>query len=101
MSANLPVLLDARAEEDIDAAVQWYAKQQLELALEFIDAVDAAFESIAQFPQAYREVAPGIRRVLTRKFPFCIYYAVGDERLTVFAFLHASRRPETWQQRLE
>ncbi len=72
MSAKKPVLLDSRAEEDIDAAAQWYAEQQLELALEFLDAVDAGFELIAQFPQADQEVAPGIRRILTKKFPFSI-----------------------------
>ena len=101
MSTNWLVFLDRRAEEDIDSAAQWYAEERLELALEFLNAVDAAFDLIAQFPQAYQEVAPGIRRVLTRKFPFCVYYTINDKRLTVFAVLHASRSSETWQQRLD
>ncbi|MBE9246551.1 type II toxin-antitoxin system RelE/ParE family toxin [Microcystis aeruginosa LEGE 00239] len=101
MSTNWLVFLDRRAEEDIDSAAQWYAEERLELALEFLNAVDAAFDLIAQFPQAYQEVAPGIRRVLTRKFPFCVYYTIDDKRLTVFAVLHASRSSETWQQRLD
>lgn len=49
MSANLPIVLDSRAEEDIDAAAQWYANQRLELAQDFLDAVDAVFELIALF----------------------------------------------------
>jgi toxin ParE1/3/4 len=101
VSAKEPILLDFRAEKDIDSAAVWYAEERLELALEFLNAVDAAFELIAQFPQAYREVAPGVRRVLIKKFPFCIYYAVDDECLTVVAVLHASRSSETWQQRLD
>lgn len=101
MSTNWLVFLDRRAEEDIDSAAQWYAEERLGLALEFLNAVDAAFDLIAQFPQAYQEVAPGIRRVLTRKFPFCVYYTIDDKRLTVFAVLHASRSSETWQQRLD
>jgi toxin ParE1/3/4 len=101
VSTNWLVFLDRRAEEDIDSAAQWYAEERLELALEFLNAVDAAFDLIAQFPQAYQEVAPGIRRVLTRKFPFCVYYTIDDKRLTVFAVLHASRSSETWQQRLD
>jgi len=52
VSNNLPVVLDSRAEEDIDAASQWYAEQRLELALEFLKTVDATFEFISQFPQA-------------------------------------------------
>lgn len=101
MSNNWLVLLDSRAEEDISLAAQWYAEERLELALEFLDAVDTVFGLIAQFPQAYQEVAPGIRRILTRKFPFCIYYTIDNQRLTVFAILHASRSPETWQQRFD
>lgn len=101
MSANLPIFLDSRAEEDLDAAAQWYVEQRTELVLEFLDAVDAAFEFIAQFPQVGREVSDGIRRVLTKKFPFCIYYKVDDGQVTVFAVLHFRRSPDAWQQRLE
>jgi plasmid stabilization system protein ParE len=101
VSANLPIFLDSRAEEDLDTAAQWYAEQRTELSLEFLDAVDAVFEFIAQFPQAGREVSGGIRRVLTKKFPFCIYYKVDDGQVIVFAVLHFRRSPEAWQQRLE
>ncbi len=101
MSANLPIVLDLRAEKDIDAAAQWYAQERLELALKFLDTVDATFEWIAQFPQACPQVAPGIRRALTKKFPFCIYYTVDDDRVTVFAVLHIRRSSDTWQQRRE
>jgi toxin ParE1/3/4 len=101
VSANLPIFLDSRAEEDLDIAAQWYAEQRTELSLEFLDAVDAVFEFIAQFPQAGREVSDGIRRVLTKKFPFCIYYKVDDGQVIVFAVLHFRRSPDAWQQRLE
>ncbi|KAM3092609.1 type II toxin-antitoxin system RelE/ParE family toxin [Phormidesmis sp. 146-12] len=100
MSDNLPIVLDSRAEEDLDAAAQWYAEQRIELALEFLDAVDAVFAVIVQFPQVGREVAAGIRRVLTKKFPFCVYYVIDDGRLTVFAILHLRQSPDTWLQRL-
>ena len=101
MSPNLTVLLAPRAEEDIDAAAQWYAEQSIQLVLEFLNVIDTAFERIAQFPQAYPEVDPGIRRALTKKFPFCIYYTVDEQFVTVFAVLHIRRSPDTWRQRLE
>ncbi len=94
-------MLDSRAEEDIDAAAKWYAEQRIELALEFLEAVDVVFQFIAQFPQASHEVDSGIGRALTKKFPFCIYYTVDAERVTVFAVLHIRRSPDSWQQRLE
>lgn len=101
MSANLPIVLDQKAEEDIDAAAQWYAQDRLELALKFLDTVDATFEWIAQFPQACPQIAPGIRRALTKKFPFCIYYTVHNDCVKVLAVLHIRRSSDTWQQRLE
>lgn len=101
MSASLPIVLDSRAEEDLDAAAQWYAEQGTELALEFLDAVDAVFEFIAKFPQASQEISARVRRVLTKKFPFCVYYMVDDGRVIVVAVLHFRRSPDAWQQRLE
>jgi plasmid stabilization system protein ParE len=100
VSVNLPIFLDSRAEEDLDTAAHWYAEQSAELALEFLDTVGAAFGFIAQFPKSGREVSDGIRRVLTKKFPFCIYYKVEDGQVVVFAALHFRRNPDAWQQRL-
>jgi plasmid stabilization system protein ParE len=101
VSANLPILLDSRAEEDIDTAAQWYAEQNPEVALEFLDAVNTAFERLAQFPLAHPEIQLNIRRILTNKFPFCIYYAVDNNYIRVVAVLHIRRSPDTWQKRLK
>jgi plasmid stabilization system protein ParE len=101
VNAKFPIVLDFRAEEDIDAAAQWYAQQSSELAIKFLEAIDVAFDFIAQFPQASQEIDLGIRRTLTKKFPFFIYYTVDDECVTVFAVLHIRRSPYSWQQRLE
>lgn len=101
MSANLSVFLDSRAEEDIDAAAQWYGEQSAELTLKFLDSVDSAFGFITQFPQAGREVDYGIHRVLTKKFPFCIYYKVDEGQVVVFAVLHFRRSSEACQPRLD
>ena len=64
MTANLPVVFDSRAEDDIDAAVQWYAQQPSELAQEFLEALDVALERVVQYPEAHREVDSGIRRAM-------------------------------------
>ncbi|HLP90925.1 MAG TPA: type II toxin-antitoxin system RelE/ParE family toxin [Nostocaceae cyanobacterium] len=100
MSANLPILLDTRAEEDIDAAAQWYAEQNPELALEFLDAVNSVFERLTQFPLSCPEIKSNIRRTLTNKFPFCVYYSVNENYINILAVLHIRRSPDTWQQRI-
>lgn len=101
MSNRRPIVVDSRAEADLDTAAAWYAEQRLELALELLNAVDAAFEFISQFPEAGREVMSGIRRAFTKKFPFCIYYTLDANCVTVFAILHLRRNPDAGLQRLE
>lgn len=101
MTANLPVVFDPRAEDDVDAAVQWYAQQQSKFALEFLEALDAALGRVVQYPEAYSEVDSGIRRALMKKFPYFIYYTVDSNRIAILAVLHTRRAPDTSRQRLE
>jgi plasmid stabilization system protein ParE len=56
---------------------------------------------ISQYPEAYREVDTGIRRALMQKFPYCVYYVVASNNITIFAILHARRVPDAWRQRFE
>ncbi len=101
MTANLFVLFDARAIEDVEAASQWYSEKQQVLAIEFLNALNDTLGLVAQYPEAYVEVDFGIRRVLLKKFPYSIYYTIGSDRITVLAVLHTRRAPETWRKRLE
>jgi plasmid stabilization system protein ParE len=43
---------------------------------------------------------PQVRRVLTRRFPYRIFYIVRSDALVVFAVLHAARHERYWQVRL-
>lgn len=101
MSFNLPILLDVRAEEDIDTAAQWYANERSDLALAFLSAVDDVFERIAQFPQAYPEVEAGTRKALMKRFPFCVYYTIDIDSITIVAVLHLRQSPGSWRSRFD
>ena len=88
------------ADADIEAAFRWYQSQQPELGLEFLNELRTAYHRIAGGPLTYQEVALGIRRGLTRRFPFAIYFAIKDESIFVVAVLHTARDPAEWQWRL-
>jgi toxin ParE1/3/4 len=62
--------------------------------------VRAAYIRILNNPQSYQELQAGIRRALTRQFPYAIYFAIDGEVIAILAVLHTARDPEEWQYRV-
>ncbi len=65
------------ALQEYSEAVEYYAQKRVELAQNFIDAVESAIFRIIESPYSYAVVDKNIRRCLTRKFPYVILYAIG------------------------
>jgi toxin ParE1/3/4 len=89
---------DADAEL-IDAA-RFYETKVPGLGAEFLDAIDAAVGAILQAPERWRIIAADVRRYLTPRFPYAIYYRVLPGELRILAFKHHSRHPDHWRSRL-
>ena len=53
----------------------------------------AAYQRILDHPFGYQELRSGIRRALTRRFPYAIYYEVEDGTAFVYAILDLRRDP--------
>lgn len=97
---TLPLTIDPAAEQDTLDAASWYEEQRSGLGAGFLDAVEQLTHRISetplQFPVVYREV----RRGLTRRFPYGIYFRVSAEAIRVIAVLHLVRHPDTWRDRV-
>jgi len=50
-----------------------------------------------QFPMLHRDV----RKAVTRRFPYCIYFRERNQRIIVLAVFHSARNPAAWQQRVK
>ena len=87
---------------DIAAASRWYDDKQPGLGTDFIAAVDAAFVTILERPEAWAAdpcYAPKVvRRYVMHRFPFVIFYRVGERTLEIAGLAHTSRRPGAWQR---
>lgn len=70
------------ADADIEAAFGWYQTEQPGLGLEFLDELRTAYRRISSSPLKYQEVRSGIRRALTRRFPYAIYFAIEEGSLS-------------------
>ncbi|MEW6350635.1 MAG: type II toxin-antitoxin system RelE/ParE family toxin [Thermodesulfobacteriota bacterium] len=87
------------ADLDVEAAFDWYEHEQKELGRQFLDELRAAYDRIADGPFAYRDLGKGIRRATLRRFPYAVYFAIGEDEVVVLAVLHAARDPAQWQRR--
>ena len=93
------LIVRPEAEQDIQGAFSWYEYRVSGLGREFLRCVDAAFSKINRSPAIYPAIYKDIRRVLTRRFPFAVFYMMADEKIIVLAVLHARRDSRLWQKR--
>ena len=91
MSRRVRVRLEA--ELDVAAAARWYETQRMGLGIEFIDEVSRALGSLVDNALRNPEILDGVRRVMTRRFPYSIAYQVVGAEVMVISVLHMSRSP--------
>lgn len=97
----LQLILTEKAQEDLDDAFKWYEEQVLGLGKEFIRCVDAKISEIKRYPLHHQIVhSDQVRRALTNRFPFSIYFVNEEEIITIFAIVHQSRSLEFWKSRI-
>jgi plasmid stabilization system protein ParE len=97
---------EPEASAELEDAALWYESQRSGLGLEFVQAVDAALETIAQWPQIGRRVT-GVpndspaRRVPVNRFPYHVAYLEWEGVIRILAFAHDSREPGYWISRIK
>jgi len=87
------------AEIELHEAAEWYARQQAGLDTEFMRCIDEAVSRIRKYPDMFPVVLRNARKILVKRFPYTIYYEIGDDEIVVLAVFHAKRNPEHWQIR--
>ncbi len=87
-------------EVDVEAAFNWYEGEEPGLGLEFLEELRAAYHRILDHPLGYQDLRSGIRRALTRRFPYAVYFSIEEEAIVIVAVLSTARDPEEWQRRI-
>ncbi len=89
MAAELRIISAASA--DLAKAHDWYEHQLPGLGKEFIRSVDAAFLFIERNPDLLSPVYRHLRRVLTKRFPYAVYYEFrAGQVVRVVALMHTA-----------
>ena len=88
---------EARAE--FLAAVAYYTERDTDLAAGFILEVERGANLARTEPQSGNPVAPGVRRIILRRFPYAVLFR-GSAGVEVIAVAHHRRRPGYWMRRI-
>lgn len=87
-------------EADVEAGFDWYESEEPRLGFEFLEELRAAYNRILDHPFGYQDLRSGIRRALTRRFPYAVYFSVEGEAIVIVAVLSTTRDPAEWQRRI-
>ena len=100
---NRQLIVRPEAEADIADAALWYDSREPGLGLDFISEMSSAISRGLKNPESFMRVRrnPEVRRVLTRRFPYRVFFIVEPEAIIVFAVLHAARHDRAWKHRAE
>ncbi len=91
-------LLD-EAEQDLLDGHNFYERQQAGLGEYFLDSLYSDIDSLQLFAGIHRRHF-GFYRLLSKRFPFAIYYRVEGKAVYVHAVLDCRREPGWIQERL-
>jgi len=91
---------ESAVEADVEGAFDWYEGEEPGLGFEFLEELRAAYHRILEHPFGYRDLRSGIRRALTRRFPYAVYFSVEGETIVIVAVLSTARDPAEWQRRI-
>lgn len=98
MKRSVHLLVEAFRE--VEEAFWWYERQRRGLGLEFLLAFDAAIEGLQRLPEGHELVALRTRKVLLRRFPYLVLYALEQDRILITAVFHGRRHPRRWADRV-
>jgi toxin ParE1/3/4 len=84
------------AERELNEAAQFYEQQRPGLGAAFVDEVQRCSAVALDHPQSGQLVAGTIRRLLCRRFPYGVLYAIKEDEVRILAVMNLRRRPGYW-----
>jgi plasmid stabilization system protein ParE len=96
------IIVRGPAVEDVVDAAAWYEAHAPGLGEELIDEILRAIRRAGANPELFRIVhrKGEVRRVLTERFPYRIFFSIFSDTLYVHAVLHGARHDRRWTERL-
>jgi hypothetical protein len=90
-----------QAREDLVEGFHFYEGQQTGLGSYFLDNLYADIESLRLYGGVHQKVYGDYHRLLSRRFPFAVFYRVQADNVFVHAVLDCRRDPAWIRERLK
>lgn len=87
------------AEADLLSGFQFYERQSPGIGAYFVDALLTEIESLRLYAGIHRRVF-GFHRLLSRRFPYAVYYTHFGDEVKVWRVLDCRRNPQWIQTQL-
>ncbi|HKL22769.1 MAG TPA: type II toxin-antitoxin system RelE/ParE family toxin [Tichowtungia sp.] len=87
------------AIEDLHTGRLFYEKQGVALGEYFFDTLFSDIDSLILFPEKHSKVF-GYHRLLSKRFPFAVYYKIEQDIVLVYRVLDQRQNPDKTQSAL-
>jgi len=81
------------AKKDLTEGHRFYESQQPGLGAYFLDSLSTDIESLCKFAGIHRKVYKDYHRLLSKRFPFAVFYRVVGGRVFIHAVVDCRRDP--------
>ena len=98
MDYNLIIRPEARV--DLLDTFQWYQEQREGLGFDFKLCIDEVISTIQKNPLIHKPLFQNVRRAVTKRFPFGVFYIFDNNTIVILAVIHARRDPMNWKKRI-
>ena len=92
--------LHPEADTELLEAASAYREVSTELLDDFRLELKTALRLLSERPEACPLVGGDVRRKPLRRFPFILFFTVGEDSIQVWAVAHQRRRPGYWSERV-
>ncbi len=99
MKKENQLIISQLAEEDLKEAKEYYNSKKEGLGDEFVSEIEDTLKRIVLNPKQYPKVKKDIRKALTNKFPYGIFFVFKSYIINVLSVFHTSRNPDIWKRR--
>lgn len=89
----------SEAEKDIEEGYRFYERQSPSLGSYFLDSLYSDIDALTFFGGVHQRVF-GYHRLLSKRFPFAVYYRLIDKVVVIFAVLDCRKDPDWIKERL-